>query len=244
MDAKQARGRGPAGLLTRRASCLSYEKNEIESSQIRRNMYKLKIGFLATLVVSAGAFAPVKKFATYEYVVAAEGNEARYRIREQLAGFDFPNDAIGKTTSVTGTISFDAKGNVMPAESKILVDVTKLTSDKERRDGYVQRRTLETETHPTVTLVPTKVSGLSFPLPKAGKRTFEMVADLTVRGVTRPTTWKGEVNFVNGKITGTAATSFTFEQFSMTKPSVRSVLSVDDTIKLEYDFTFVPAAKQ
>ena len=207
-------------------------------------MHRLKMGFLAVLALGATAFTPVKKFAAYEFVVAAEGNEARYRVREQLAGFDFPNDAIGKTTGVTGAIAFDAKGNVLPNESKIVVDVTKLTSDKERRDGYVQRRTLETETHPTVTLVPTKVTGIAFPLPKSGKRAFEMSANLTVRGVTRPTIWKGEVSFVNGRITGTAATSFTFEEFSMTKPSVRSVLSVDDTIKLEYDFTFVPAAKQ
>jgi polyisoprenoid-binding protein YceI len=207
-------------------------------------MHRLKMGFLVVLALGASAFTPLRKVATYEFVVAAEGNEARYRVREQLAGFDFPNDAVGKTSAVTGAIGFDAKGNVVPTESKIVVDVTKLTSDKERRDGYVQRRTLETETHPTVTLIPTKVTGISFPLPKSGKRAFEMVANLTVRGVTRPTTWKGEVNFVNGKITGTAATSFTFEEFSMTKPSVRSVLSVDDTIKLEYDFTFVPAAKQ
>src|SRR5688572_11249263 len=211
---------GTGRCLTLGGRYLSSEKSETEPSEIRRNMHRLKMGFVTVLAFGASAFTPFKQLATHEFVVAAEGNEARYRVREQLAGFDFPNDAIGKTTGVTGAIAFDAKGNVVPTESKIVVDVTKLTSDKERRDGYVQRRTLETESHPTVTLIPTKVTGISFPLPKSGKRAFEMAANLTVRGVTRPTTWKGEVNFVNGRIAGTAATSFTFEEFSMIKPSV------------------------
>ena len=34
------------------------------------------------------------------YVVAATGNEVRYRVREQLIGFDVPNDAIGKSAQI------------------------------------------------------------------------------------------------------------------------------------------------
>src|SRR5690606_5186683 len=30
--------------------------------------------------------------------VGPQGNEARYRVREQLVGFDLPNDAIGRTS--------------------------------------------------------------------------------------------------------------------------------------------------
>ena len=37
-----------------------------------------------------------------QLVVAPEGNEVRYRVREQLAGFDLPNDAVGATGHVTG----------------------------------------------------------------------------------------------------------------------------------------------
>src|SRR5690606_23833970 len=85
------------------------------------------------------------------------GNEARYLVQEQLVGLDLPNDAVGRTTAVTGGIAFDQSGKVIPAESEIVIEVGGLTSDKERRDGYVSRRLLETETHPTVTLRPTGV---------------------------------------------------------------------------------------
>ena len=168
--------------------------------------------------------------------VAPQGNEARYRIREQLFGVDFPNDAVGATSDITGAIAFDAKGNVVPAESKIVVDVTALKSDKDRRDGYVQRNTLQTAQYPTVVLVPTSMKGVKLPLPKNGTVNFELTGDLTVRGVTKPTTWRGQAKFENGKITGNVATTFTFADFQMEKPKVRSVLSVEDDIKLEYDF--------
>jgi hypothetical protein len=43
----------------------------------------------------------------------------------------------------------------------------------------------------------------------------------------------------DGGLAGTATTSFLFTDFGMTKPRVMMVLSVEDTIKLEYRFSFV-----
>jgi polyisoprenoid-binding protein YceI len=188
-----------------------------------------------------GSPASAQKAEGFRLVIAPQGNEARYRVQEQLVGVNLPNDAVGKTSDISGVIAFDAKGNVIAAESKFVVNVTGLKSDKDRRDGYVQRRLLETDKHPAVTLVPTAVRGLTFPLPTSGKRTFELVGNLTVRGVTRATTWRGEATFEQGQIRGQTATVFTFAEFEMSKPRVPVVLSVEDTIKLEYDFTLIPA---
>ncbi len=44
------------------------------------------------------------------------------------------------------------------------------------------------------------------------------------------------------RVTGSASTRFTFADFGITPPSVRIVLSVSDTIGLEYDFTLTRAA--
>jgi len=73
-----------------------------------------------------------------QLVVAPDGNEVRYRVREQLVGLDMPNDAVGATSDVTGGIAFDAKGNLVPASSRFVVNVATLESDKDRRDGYVR----------------------------------------------------------------------------------------------------------
>jgi polyisoprenoid-binding protein YceI len=185
--------------------------------------------------------ATAKPAAALRYLTASAGNAARYRIREQLVGLDLPNDAVGETKIVSGVIAADAKGKIIPAESKFTVDVSKLVSDKDRRDRFVAGRVLETAQYPTVTLVPTSIRGLSLPLPKSGTRTFELLGDLTVRGTTRPTVWKVTAQFQPDRMTGTAATAFTFDDFSIQQPRVPVVLSVADTIKLELDFTMVPA---
>lgn len=182
------------------------------------------------------AAAPVR------FVVAPTGNEARYLVNERLVGVDLPYQAIGKTSDITGALVFDTDGSLVAGQSRLVINVTKLTSDKERRDGFVQRRLLETEKYPTVQLVPTAVRGLPRPLPTAGRHTFDMTGNLTVRGVTKPTTWRVTANFQGGRVTGRTWTKFTFADFEMQQPKVPVVLSLADTIGLEYDFTLVRAA--
>jgi hypothetical protein len=59
-----------------------------------------------------------------------------------------------------------------------------------------------------------------------------------VRGVTRPTTWTVNARYLPTAVTGKAATAFTFAEFTIPQPRVPILLSVSDTIKLEYDFNF------
>ncbi len=184
--------------------------------------------------------APASALKGGRYVVASEGNEARYFAREQLAGVSFPNDAIGVTRGVTGSIVLNDAGQIVPGESKIVVDVTQLKSDRDRRDGYVQRRSLETEKYPNVTLVPKEITGLAATPPESGSAEFQLQGDLTVKDVTRPTTWQVNARFRGDTISGTASTSFTFDDFKMEKPKVPIVLSVKDTLHLQYDFRLVP----
>ena len=171
--------------------------------------------------------------------VLPNGNEVRYRVREQLVGLDLPNDAVGRTNTITGGISLDETGRVIADESAFVIQVAGLTSDKERRDGYLRRRTLVTDSNPTVVLRPISLRGLALPLPTTGTRRFELVGDLTIKGVTRPTTWRVNATFAGDTVSGTTATAFTFADFQLEQPKVRVVLSVADTIGLEYDFRLV-----
>lgn len=189
----------------------------------------------ATAEPAARAAGPV------HLVVAPKNNEARYFVREQLAHISFPSDAVGVTDSVTGGLAFDDKGKIIPADSKFVVDLRGLKSDRSMRDGFIQRRTLETDKYPTVTLMPKEVQGLAMPLPDSGRVSFTLLGDLTVRGVTKPTSWMVEAYMRHGDVRGTASTGFTFDDFQIVKPKVGSVLSVADSIHLVYDFFLVPA---
>jgi polyisoprenoid-binding protein YceI len=180
------------------------------------------------------------KPARLRYVVAPTGNEARYRVREQLAGFDLPNDAVGVTKDITGRLVVEPDGRVVKDSSRIVVLLTSLKSDKARRDGYLQRRTLETEKYPQVELVPTTFDGLTAPIPAGATRTFSLLGDLTVHGETHPTTWHVTARADGRDVVGTASTAFTFKDVGLDQPRVPVVLSVADTIKLEYDFRLTP----
>jgi len=173
------------------------------------------------------------------FVVAPMGNEVRYRIREQLVRVDLPNDAIGKTADITGGIVLTAGGQIIPSESKFVASVGSLKSDRDRRDGFVRSRVLETDQYPTVEFTPTAFRGLPKSLPTSGSHTFDLIGNLTVKGVTKLTTWRVKAEAKNGQVTGTASTAFTFSDFNIDQPRVPIVLSVADTIRLEYDFTLV-----
>lgn len=191
---------------------------------------------VAAGVAAPGAARAQTAAAPVRWVVVAEGSEARYRIREQLAGLRFPNDAVGVTPAIEGAIVMEGN-RVVAAESKVTVDLRQLKSDQERRDRFVQGRTLETATYPTVTFVPTGATGLPPTLPDSGSVSFTLTGSLTVKSVTRPVSWRVTLNLFGQEATGGATTSFTFDDFQMTKPRVASVLSVEDTIRLEFDFT-------
>lgn len=179
--------------------------------------------------------------AAIHYSVAGSGNAARYRVREQLMGHDLPNDAVGETQQITGGITIDNAGALVPAESRIVVAVGQLTSDQSRRDGYVRRRILQTDSFPTVEFVPTGYRGLTAAAAKSatGPVTFDLLGNLTVHGVTHPATWRVTARRDGDRISGNAATRFTFTDMGLTQPRMPFLLSVADTIALEYDFTLV-----
>ena len=175
------------------------------------------------------------------YVVATTGNEARYRVREQLVGFDLPNDAVGRTSQVTGAITVGADGKINREGSSFTVDLASIRSDNDRRDGYVRRNTLQTDSFPKAVFVPTAFEGLPATLPTAGDASFRLTGDLTIHGVTKPTTWQVKARRnASGTVSGAATTTFKFGEFNMTLPRAARVLSVDDSITLEFDFTLEP----
>jgi polyisoprenoid-binding protein YceI len=186
------------------------------------------------LILDRAAYAQTPEAALH-YRVVAERSEARYRVREQLAGISFPSDAVGTTRAIEGSLSLDAQGHLRGSDSRFTVDLRTLRSDRDRRDNYVRRNTLETERHPTAVFIPSEVRGLPFPLPQTGTTSFELIGDLTMRETTRRLTWEATATFNGQEISVQAKTSFRFADFGLSIPRVASVLSVEDTIRLETD---------
>jgi polyisoprenoid-binding protein YceI len=162
---------------------------------------------------------------------------AQYKVREQLARLSFPTDAIGKTQDVTGTIAFKQDGSIDQSVSKFVVGLTALQTDSNMRDNYVRRNILQTDQYPQAVFVPTQATGFPLPLPQSGTVAFKLTGNLTIKDVTKPVTLDVTGTVQNNSFTGTASTSFKFEDFNLNQPQVSVVLSVVDNINLELDVT-------
>ncbi|HEY9138737.1 MAG TPA: YceI family protein [Terriglobus sp.] len=168
-----------------------------------------------------------------------EGSSASYRVTEQLAGVDFPNDAVGTTNNVTGGLQIMPDGSIAP-NSKLVVDLKSLTSDQGMRDGYIRNRTLETDKFPDAVFVPTAVTGVPKMVPTTGQLGVQLTGNLTIHGVTKPVTFKGIATLDprSSTVAGRALATFTFADFGLTKPTLARLMSVDDKITLELVYKF------
>lgn len=173
------------------------------------------------------------------YSVVPEESEARYRVQEELAEVG-ETEAVGKTQAIIGQIAFDAEGLPL-ACSRFDVDLRTLQSDQARRDNYLYNNTLEAEKYPLATFVLRDVEGLDAPLADGEETTVTLIGDLTLKDVTKLVAWEATVTRDGDTLSGTAATEFAMPEFSIEPPSVPVVLSLDETIRLEFDITARPA---
>ena len=171
-----------------------------------------------------------------QLVVDPSNSQASYHARERLAGNPFPTDAVGSTHGVSGTIVLNPDGSVNTDLSMVTVDLTTLMSDEGQRDNFIKRNTLQVNQFPTATFAPSQVIGLDTPLPTSGQQTFQLVGNLTVHGVTQPTTWDVSAQFDNASVSGDATTGVNITDFGMSIPSVAVVLTLQDALTLEMQF--------
>jgi polyisoprenoid-binding protein YceI len=171
----------------------------------------------------------------------APGTRATYRVREQLLGFELPNDAVGTTEAVSGTFVLEPDGAFRRDESILTVDLRTLESDERRRDEYLRDRTLRTDRFPLAEFVPRRIEGLAMPLPSSGDATFRLIGDLTMHGVTAVVSWAVDATFRADRVTGSASTNFLFSTFDLPIPRLPGLVSVTDDIRLELDVALRPA---
>ena len=165
----------------------------------------------------------------------ASGSQAGYRVREQLAGLSAPSDAVGRTSSVHGSVTIAADGSTYSVTAvSITVDVNTLTSDRSMRDQRIHRMGLESDRYPTATFV------LSTPITlpaDAGKgQAFQISATgkLTLHGVTRTVTIPIDARLSGSQIELVGSITFPFSDFGMTPPSIGGFVSVQDKATMEF----------
>jgi polyisoprenoid-binding protein YceI len=167
-------------------------------------------------------------------------SEARFIIDEVLN--NAPKTVIGATDQVAGEISVDPANPENTKVGVIQVNARTLVTDSDFRNRAIKNAILETDTYEFITFTPAAITGL----PESGavgqSYTFQIAGDLTIRDVTRQATFDVTANPVSdARLEGTATTTILYKDFGITIPSVPSVASVEDDVRLELDFVAVPA---
>lgn len=169
------------------------------------------------------------------WTVSPDGTSfAGYRVTEKLASLPARSDAVGRTSAVTGSMSL---GGTSVASAKFEADLTKLTSNEQRRDNFIRHDGLESSTFPTATFTLASPLALGGIPAQGSSLSVKAQGSLTLHGVTRTVTMdlQGQRTCAGLEVVGSLPISFA--DYSMSAPSIGGFVSVDDhgtmEVKLE-----------
>lgn len=165
----------------------------------------------------------------------SEGSEATFSVGEVLAGVSIPNyEAVMHTTGLSGEVRLDGGASV------VAVDLHSMESDEPFRDRYVQNRMFPGQPTASVTF------GDLTPLPSGFTNgdpvTTEVSGTLNINDMDVPLTFvieardDGDTVFVLGR------SMFTWDQIGEPVPTARSVVSVEDEVRVEVLLALTPQA--
>ena len=166
----------------------------------------------------------------------ASGSVAGYRVREQLAFLSAASDAVGRTSSITGSATVTGgAGALSVTAASFSVDVSSLTSDRSMRDDRIHSIGLQSDTYPTATFVLT--APIQLPSTAAGGAAFRVdaVGRLTIHGTTRTETIPLDARLTGTRIEAAGSITFGWGDFGMEAPSIGGFVSVTDQATMEFD---------
>jgi polyisoprenoid-binding protein YceI len=158
-----------------------------------------------------------------------------YRVREQLTFLSSPNEAVGRSTAVTGTMT--VTGDTVEA-ARIEADLTRLTSDESRRDNAIRQRGLESERFPTATLELAGPIRLAEAPVQGQEVRGQGKGRLTVHGVTRQVDldlrgrWNGSTIQVVGQL------PVRMSDYQIEAPRFGPVVSIEDSLAVDFNLVF------
>ena len=161
-----------------------------------------------------------------------EGSEATFTVNEKLAWLDLPNDAVMRTSGLSGAIYLDGQPSV------IELDLHSMTSDSDRRDGYVRNRMFPNDQ--TATFTVSDLGDLPDPLPEGEVISQEVMGELTIQGVTKPVTFQVEARRDPDKLFVLGRTTFTWQDLEIPPPNIPGRIQVKDEVQVEVLLSAAP----
>ncbi|MGQ9925264.1 MAG: YceI family protein [Chloroflexaceae bacterium] len=184
--------------------------------------------------------APVSASVVIFYIIPEE-SQVTYEVGET-----FLNEnnryaiAVGRTQQVNGEVRFDPANPRNSSITPLTIDISTFTSDSPRRDNAIRDRWLESARYPLATFAPTAIEGLPETYTSGEEITLTISGDLTVREVTRPTTFTVTGTIDGESMRGVAETQIKMTDFGFQPPDIAGVLRAEDDVKISFSFVARP----
>jgi len=160
---------------------------------------------------------------------------AGYRVRETFLQQSAESDAVGRTEGVSGTLAISGEpGTLALGSASLTVDMTSLRSDKDRRDGQLRGRGIQTDTFPTSTFE----LGGPVALPAgfgSADVAMQLPGRLTLHGVTRDVTIAAQARLeADGTVVVAGSLPILFADYGIEAPNVAGIIAVEDNGSMEF----------
>ena len=165
----------------------------------------------------------------------ASGSVAGYRVREKLAFLPAQSQAVGRTSSITGTATLTgSSARVRITKASFVIDVSTLKSDKSMRDEKIHTIGLESDRFPKATFV--LAGPLELPASASDGKVFDLPASgaMTIHGSTQKVTIPLEMRLTADKLEAAGSITFPWSRFAMTAPSVGGFVNVTNSATMEF----------
>jgi len=164
---------------------------------------------------------------------------AGYRVRETFLQQNAETDAVGRTDGVAGTLTVDGdSGSLRLVSTQITVDMTTLRSDKDRRDGQLRGRAIESDRFPISTFdlatpvaLPADFGSVDVAVTLPGK--------LTLHGVVKDVAIEAQARLeADGTVVVAGSLPILFADYGIDPPNVAGIIAVQDNGSMEFRVVF------
>lgn len=168
------------------------------------------------------------------FVIDPAQSEVRYIIDEVLR--DAPNTVIGRSQGLQGEIRVDTGDPTASTLGVFRIQADSFRTDSSLRDNATRSFILESSAYPEIVFVPTVIEGLPGQAVVGETVALRISGDLTIRGLTRPVTFEAQVTAISpDRLEASARATILRSDFELRIPSVPSVASVEQQVRLEFD---------
>jgi protocatechuate 3,4-dioxygenase beta subunit/polyisoprenoid-binding protein YceI len=164
-------------------------------------------------------------------------SEAAYQIREKFAIFAVTTTAVGVTPLLGGRLQIKLNDPPTMQMLTMTVDLRGLKSDEPSRDDKLPDHWLVTDDYPFAYFTATEIQNGPEHYTEGEVVAFTLIGDLTIRDVTRPTTFAVTAKISGSTLTGSATSTVKMTDFGIDPPNMLNFVVVEDEVLVTVNFT-------